>query len=508
MQTPIQISNRIRQIRTASPYLMARRQRMPFVGSKEDTSQGIYLCSAEEMPLISGLPLLKLAYQTGSGLFFIERGAYPQKLAVELVSKALNVPVKTASYKIAREPDLSLPVSYVLAELCQEFLSLQFPDNRNSSDKLVELLKSEPWNFLDEAKEAIFWHRMDQPRGLNKAVLEGRAMGIQREHFGGRDTPFREYLFLAMKKLFPYEVTKDVFRKYILEFYNLTRQYLHIKACSFEFVAEESLKQLSISIDAHFGRTIYCDDSMGSGNSFFMSHLFNRIFGETPFRFNFFTLNIDKNPLGASITTQDARGPEDEPTMFPFYYQRFERIHYESLLSKGMGQKNEYDKFAFAMERYLTNPPLPLQRFFAKVEKSFGLLTLRQQKDILFCFIDNHPINENIARVVGHNRLVNMIREQRNELMVPSALLELYGRSKDFHLSQQASRLLNLHNGFLDKLRAFRSFFESPQGYESSMHFLNESVGAPTLTTTPAFLNLAEFFYTYIKDSPLIFSGY
>lgn len=364
-------NNNIRTIRLNSRYFNSRKKKMYYLGRPERMKGGKYIITSEEIPFMM-LPLIKYAQDTNSVLFFIERGAYSQRISIDLLKDILGFDVVSYSYQIANGKNDFRTINEELAEMIRGYINETHPSainykldkediikleklsegikNKNQKHKnllnflknlkrykgkykidlLCTLIKLEPLNVLDPVKYSLVKNRANRKGSLNyRAKHSEDNIYIKEEDFGDKNSKYRKEIFVHLKSRFPNGINLDNERSFFHEFNNFNRQFLREHFEEVSFITLPLIKYLTESMGIRLNNVIYCDDCIASGLSYFKTKIFHTLMCDREFRFNIYTHMDDSVDLGETQLTIDTDFYEDIPETFGFYYSNGKRIKYK-----------------------------------------------------------------------------------------------------------------------------------------------------------------------------------
>jgi len=292
----------IKTIRLSSDYFRFRKKKMHFQGRIERIKKGRYLVTSEETPFMI-LPLMKYAKEKKSTLFFIERGAYPQKKACDILNKCLDTKIPLYSYKILKREGNSKSISGGLADTIVKYIQENFPNvvyqkiteedikkinklwkevrkqdkqkikkrfpeisqnfnsyiGKNKLEFLFKLIKSEHSNLLDTIKECLSKNRANMPGSLHyKAKYEKSPVIFYEKDFCSKKSNYRKEISNYLKSKFPDGIDGKSERAFFHEFNNFNRGYMkkHFKEIS--FITLPLVKLITKSMGVRLNNVIYC----------------------------------------------------------------------------------------------------------------------------------------------------------------------------------------------------------------------------------------------------------
>lgn len=540
-----------RTIRLSSSYFNKRKKTMYYRGRPERIKGGRYPITSEETPFMM-LPLVKYAKDTNGVLFFIERGAYPQKISIGLLRDILDLDITSYSYQIANGKNDFRTINEELAEMMEGYIhaihhriinqklneediieleklwksvkskiqgkenSLNFLNNLQKYrggykiNLLCALIKSESPNVLDSVKYSVVKNRANRKGSLNyRAKHSETNICIREEDFGNKVSTYRKEIFSYLVSKFPRGINRSNERYFFNEFNNFNRQFLIKHFGEVFFITLPLIRYLIKSMGIKFNNVIYCDDTIASGLSYFKIKLFHGIVGEGEFKFNIYTHMNNHVTLGETQLTIDTDFYEDIPEMFNFYYSHGERIRYKSK-EVTKKEKDKYNNFVGYLKESINQSPGLINVLNKADSKTYFLarnLTSKPERylSMLFFIIDSGFFNEESLRLFGHNSLVNYLEhaaEEQEEYGITGLLTEMRSKYKDIKNIRKEicmNILLKEHGKYLLKLKKFERFF---QLYKSEViSYLNsEKIISRVFANSRDFIHLAKLFYDYIDS--------
>lgn len=578
------VADQIKELRYQSKYLQIRRTKMPYQGNVQSHK---YPIISEEMPMLF-LPLIKYALQTNRSLFFIERGGYPQRMAVQLALQKLGLEnkIKLYSYKTSTGRTEPLSANEDLARIAYGFIESTFPKqishlltqteidthirplfdqlspeiqqkltqailkkypkyqtlfefikDRSKAEVLREFIEADPAdNVLDDMIETNIVNQHDNPVSVFFRAQHGQTIPFNLDCFGKNppkndsERKFRDYLYQNLKSAFLHGIDKNNAMAYRHALQKLQKQYLIQQLPSFQFATIDLLRYLASSYGLNQQPMIYCDDLIGFGTYYFKSILFHKIFGTGEFHYNTTEdcgHNKPGNLLPLGYISNAFNFPEDEPEMFPFYYQKLidkgkpslKRIEYLAIAQPlSRKEKRAYAQFLNQMDALISDSPL-LEKILTDpiVNQRFSFhRTLKDQLEfkraVLFYFLDpQDPLIGLMTEYFGHSKLHNHLDYLYPQFQnLAESLKTAYFKIRPIHQKQIVLDMIRFNRYFKNKLSYFSDFFSLHKTKVKA--YLHSDYKPKNMNNTfqladPQFVRLLEDFYSYIDHKKVSYRG-
>ncbi len=493
---------------------------MPFSGIPQGT-----LCLSEEHMILL-LPLLKFAIDSVSGLFFIDRGAYPQKHALEQLCGVLKLDnISTYSYKVGQGTTLSLSPENELSQTIRHFIvqtkKIMSEGEISKIDALCLLIEQQRIPFLEDIMKVVAESKLEDINTIFGRIIHSQrnkekfAVSIQPYTFCIKRSAFSDRLYQHLREFFPsMELNTENLSEFSNCFHQFIRDYVTQQANSFEFQNRDEIRELIQTLGVDLGNIVYVDENIGTGNTYAKALLFHKLMSTGDFWYMTVTGNkIGKVPSNYIVLSKEINVAEDVPEMFDCYYEGFQRITYKEALAHRLslsGLWHSEQSYNLLCEQLDRLPQEKLRPIFQTVDRH---LTLRKmqfsdliaREIILYC-INPTPINSLMILSIGHNYLLNFLRPF-NEDKAFAELRQYYAPAALFHEVKIFEHLLKEHKHFLEKIESSSEIIRNMR--PSILTFLKDSnLGSPVLSQSQGYVDILNEFYRQIDSKSILYDGF
>lgn len=548
------IAINVSRLRSNSKYLATRYTTVFFTGNIPHS-----MILSEEMPLYV-LPIIKLAKTTNSSLMFIERGAYPRRLAVEAIFEMIgNQGVKVYSEKLAQGSRIISAKEEIaknierfvvrnsheqdgkiaglsgedimfykrwfagLPQDVQDSLTLNRLDSENITGltkiKLLgELVKTEKLSFLDTIQEVVYATRPDLPNSvMYKVKKKGQTVSLNLDDLGGQNNPLARFLLNEIKSKIQTDITSENIERFWLVLVDAVRRYGIEKLESLQLETVGITRYLLLSKGIDLNNVIYCDDGIGTGNSFFKTAVFHKFISAGEFSYNVVCDNRENVvSLGQSCVSDVLSFPEDVQEMFDFYYEGFSRKRYsDSCISKTKAQEESLNELNRAIDEFINFYP-SISKGLVEIFNKRSNVEFKNNKEEgfrLLMYMAMEPgcqINREMVQAIGHTFLVSEVELFSKSLISNPEFKQLvskYEQIKDVVVGDNAERLMERHTVFLKKLRHL-SWIYTDLSSSINDYIKNENMASNVSTNDPDFVNVLREFYALLASVEPTQQGY